>query len=282
MAMDYDYDVALLQQKNDKIRWVLPDEGVPAYLEGFTAVKNTSQIEVIQAFFNFLAQPPQYADFVNTTGTAYVEQAATPLIAKTISQNPILAPTPEVLSKIEFDKYLGPAGTALWKPDVDRYQGGIVDMRADITPGGIFPDYELVDHRRTKRSLSELQGDDPMVLMLARGHHCAEEHQQHLELARCYPQIAVANTQVVTIATDADHELLEFRASVGAHWPFLSDPQRIIQKDLEIQEYTQPEFDSMIPHTIVLKPGLAISTIYNGYWFWGRPSMRTCAATCAR
>ncbi len=112
-----------------------------------------------------------------------------------------------------------------------------------------------------------------MVLMLARGHHCAEEHQQHLELARCYPQIAVANTQVVTIATDADHELLEFRASVGAHWPFLSDPQRIIQKDLEIQEYTQPEFDSMIPHTIVLKPGLAISTIYNGYWFWGRPSI---------
>ncbi len=37
MAMDWDYDVALLQQKNDKIKWVLPDEGVHAYLEGFTA-----------------------------------------------------------------------------------------------------------------------------------------------------------------------------------------------------------------------------------------------------
>ena len=28
----------------------------------------------------------------------------------------------------------------------------------------------------------------------------------------------------------------------------------------------------MIPHTLVLKPGLVIHSIYNGYWFWGRPS----------
>ena len=29
----------------------------------------------------------------------------------------------------------------------------------------------------------------------------------------------------------------------------------------------------MIPHTVVLKPGLVIHSIYNGYWFWGRPSI---------
>jgi hypothetical protein len=28
----------------------------------------------------------------------------------------------------------------------------------------------------------------------------------------------------------------------------------------------------MIPHTFVLEPGLVIYKIYNGYWFWGRPS----------
>jgi hypothetical protein len=28
----------------------------------------------------------------------------------------------------------------------------------------------------------------------------------------------------------------------------------------------------MIPHTLVLKPGLVVHQIYNGYWFWGRPS----------
>jgi hypothetical protein len=28
----------------------------------------------------------------------------------------------------------------------------------------------------------------------------------------------------------------------------------------------------MIPHTLVLKPGLVVHSVYNGYWFWGRPS----------
>jgi len=80
-------------------------------------------------------------------------------------------------------------------------------------------------------------------------------------------------TQIVTIATDDHHTLQEFRASVGAAWTFLSDPDRIVQKDLDIQEYTDPEHNPMIPHTLVLKPGLVIYGIYNGYWFWGRPSI---------
>ena len=56
-------------------------------------------------------------------------------------------------------------------------------MRSDITPGGVFPDYALPDHTGAVRTLSELQGRDPMILTLARGHYCPKEHQQHLELA---------------------------------------------------------------------------------------------------
>ncbi len=146
-------------------------------------------------------------------------------------------------------------------------------MRSDITPGGVFPDYSLPDHTGTVRTLSELQGRDPLILTLARGHYCPKEHQQHLELAAIQPAIAVAYTQIVTIATDEHHTLQEFRLSVGAQWPFLSDPGRTVQKDLDIQEYTDPEHDPMIPYTLVLKPGLVIHSIYNGYWFWGRPSI---------
>jgi len=145
-------------------------------------------------------------------------------------------------------------------------------MRADIIPGGTFPDYELPDHTGTPRRLSELQGRDPLVVLLSRGHFCPKEHQHHLELAAFQSQVAVAYTQMVTISTDEHHESQELRASVGAQWTFLSDPGRIVQKDLDIQEYTDPEHDPMIPHTLVLKPGLIIHTIYNGYWFWGRPS----------
>ncbi len=145
-------------------------------------------------------------------------------------------------------------------------------MRADITPGGSFPDYELTDHTKTRRRLSELQGNDPMILVLSRGHYCPRDHQQHLELAAFYPRIAVAYTQMVTIATDNVLEINEFRYSVGAQWTFLSDAGRKVQKDLDIQEYTDPHHDPMIPHTLVLRPGLVIHSVYNGYWFWGRPS----------
>ena len=65
----------------------------------------------------------------------------------------------------------------------------------------------------------------------------------------------MAYTQIATISTDVHHTSQEFRASVGAQWPFLEDPERIVQKDLDIQEYTDPENDPMIPHTLVLKPG---------------------------
>ncbi len=130
-------------------------------------------------------------------------------------------------------------------------------MRSDIAPGGTFPDYELPDHENLARKLSEIQGEDPMILTLARGNYCPKEHQQHLELAANYAKIAVAYTKVATISTDTHHSSQEFRASVGAQWPFLSDPERIVQKDLEIQEYTDPEHDPMIPHTLVLgaRPG---------------------------
>src|SRR4029079_5014189 len=166
----------------------------------------------------------------------------------------------------------GTAGRSMRSRCVNHRQGGHT-MRSDIAPGGTFPDYELPDHTGALRRLSEIQGEDPLVLTLARGHYCPKEHQQHLELAAFYPKVAVAYTQIATISTDDHHESQEFRASVGAQWPFLSDPGRTVQRDLDIQEYTDPENNPMIPHTLVLEPGLVIHRIYNGYWFWGRPSV---------
>ncbi len=145
-------------------------------------------------------------------------------------------------------------------------------MDSKIRPGARFPDYELPDHTARRRSLSSIQDTDPMILVLSRGAFCPKDRQQHRLLVEMEPEIEVAYTKIVTISTDALMELNEMRTGVGAHWPFLSDHGRQIQKDLDIKEYTDPQHDPMVPHTLVLEPGLVIHSVYNGYWYWGRPS----------
>ena len=48
-------------------------------------------------------------------------------------------------------------------------------MRADIVAGAIFPDYELTDHTGKRRKLSDLQGPDPLILVLSRGGYCPKD-----------------------------------------------------------------------------------------------------------
>jgi hypothetical protein len=42
-------------------------------------------------------------------------------------------------------------------------------MRADIVGGAVFPDYELSENTGKHRKRSDLQGPDPMILVLSRG-----------------------------------------------------------------------------------------------------------------
>jgi len=128
-------------------------------------------------------------------------------------------------------------------------------MRADIVPGAVFPDYELSDHTATRRKLSVLQGQHPMVLVLSRGGFCPKDRRQAELLVQFHREMEVAYCRLVTISTDSLSETNEYRTGVGAHWPFLSDAGRIVQKDLDIAEYTDPVHNPMIPHTIILEPG---------------------------
>jgi len=146
-------------------------------------------------------------------------------------------------------------------------------MRADIVPGASFPDYELPDHHGKHRTLADLQGGDPLVLVLSRGGFCPRERRQHEGLVQLYREMQVGYCRLVTISTDNLLETNEFRTGAGAAWTFLSDPGRKLQKDLDIAEYTDPHHDPMIPHTLVLEPALRVYKIYDGYWFFGRPTL---------
>jgi peroxiredoxin len=148
-------------------------------------------------------------------------------------------------------------------------------MRADLIPGSQLPDYELSDQTGKHRKLSELQGQDPMIVVLSRGAYCPKDRRQHEGLAQLWREMmpGLGYCKMVTISTDNLLATNEFRTAVAAPWPFLSDPRRIVQKDLDIPEYTDPDHNPMVPHTIVCAPDRVVYKIYNGYWFFGRPTV---------
>lgn len=112
-----------------------------------------------------------------------------------------------------------------------------------------------------------------MIVVLSRGGFCPKDRRQAEGLLQLHHEMEVGYCRLVTISTDNLLATNEYRTGVGAHWAFLSDAGRIVQKDLDIAEYTDTANNPMIPHTIVLEPGLVIFKIYNGYWFFGRPTL---------
>jgi spermidine/putrescine transport system substrate-binding protein len=113
ITVDYDYDIAAAAAKEPAIQWVAPSEGMPAYLDGWLAVKGTDRLPEVEAFMNFHLEPKVYADFINTTGSAYVIKAAEPYIKRDIVDNPSLKYDDATLQTVEFEKFLGADATKL-------------------------------------------------------------------------------------------------------------------------------------------------------------------------
>jgi peroxiredoxin len=147
-------------------------------------------------------------------------------------------------------------------------------MSKGLEPGLRFPDVVLPDENGVRHRLSTLQGEDCMVLMLSRGEHCPRERAHQREMVKFHEYSDLAFTRQVTIVPNNLHDTYKLRISSGAHWPFLADEELVLREMLEIDEYTDTHHDNaVVPHTILLAPGLVIDKVYVGYWFWGRPSI---------
>ena len=145
-------------------------------------------------------------------------------------------------------------------------------MSNGLKPGDVFPDYELPDENGIPHRLSDLQGDDLMVLMLGRGEHCPRERQHQFEMLKLQQWLPVAFTQMVTVLPNDLHDTYKMKIATGAPWTYLADSDLVVQDAHGIREYTDTHHAATVPHTVVLGPGLTIDKVYVGYWFWGRPS----------
>ena len=111
-----------------------------------------------------------------------------------------------------------------------------------------------------------------MLVVLIRGFFCPKDREQLKELTRFHPQLVVGSCHLVVITTDDWHTTNNLRQQLGAHYPFLYDEKKTVRDDLQITEYTDTQHEPMIPHTILLGPGLEIRRVWNGYYYWGRTS----------
>ena len=158
-------------------------------------------------------------------------------------------------------------------------------MTVNLQRGDRFPDIELPDHQNEPRRLSHftkaglldqrlgfLDGY-PLILVFFRGFFCPRDQQQMRQLVEFQRELAVNYGRLVTVSADSPLVQAAFRAGLGAQWTFLSDEQRVVIKQINILDETEGEYAYREqPYTFVLHPDLRIHTIYNGWYFVGRPS----------
>ena len=72
-------------------------------------------------------------------------------------------------------------------------------MSKNLEPGMTLPDFVLPDENGDLHRLSELQGDNCLVLMLGRGEHCPRERLQQREMVKFHEWCPVAVTEIVTV-----------------------------------------------------------------------------------
>jgi peroxiredoxin len=144
---------------------------------------------------------------------------------------------------------------------------------AVTAPGTAFPDLALPDHAGSPRRLSELAGGDPVVLHFYRGWWCPKEQAFFRRLVALQEEAEVAYCRMVSLSVDPPEVAAAFRAGIGARWTFLSDRDRAVQRELGLRETTDTLHDPYAPTVLTLFPDLTVHRAYDGYWFWGRPTL---------
>ena len=145
-------------------------------------------------------------------------------------------------------------------------------MNPDLVQGKLLPDIELADHTGIVRRLTELAGGDPLVVTFFRGWWCPKEQTFLRGLVRLQEEAEVAYTRFVSVSVDEPQVSAAFRAGLGARWTFLSDSARRYQAELGLLETTDTLHRPYVPTTFTVFPDLRIHRVYNGYWYWGRPT----------
>jgi peroxiredoxin len=137
----------------------------------------------------------------------------------------------------------------------------------------VFPELALPDHTGRSRTLSEVANGDPLVVVFSRGWWCPKEQRYLRNLVPLQDEFEVAYSKLVVVSVDPPEVQSAFRAGLGARFLFLSDHERRYLDELGLRETTDTVHDPYRPAAFALYPDLRVHASYNGYWYWGRPTL---------
>lgn len=88
------------------------------------------------------------------------------------------------------------------------------------------------------------------------------------------PELSVNYCHVVVVSCDLPEVAGDFRARLGATFPFLCDTDLKVVNQLDMLGGSRGLYNvsRAVPYTFVIDGDRTIHKIYNGYWYVGRPT----------
>lgn len=107
LAHVYSGDGFLAIAKNDKLKYVIPEEGATRWVDNMSIPKGAENPEVAHKFINYILGADVGAELSNYTYYGTPNKAAFPKIDKEAKEDPGIYPPPEVSERLEVIKDLG-------------------------------------------------------------------------------------------------------------------------------------------------------------------------------
>ena len=93
-------------------------------------------------------------------------------------------------------------------------------MLANQTPA---PEFSLLDQNGKERTLTELRGDQPLLLFYYRGAFCPTSHKQLTDYADIYSRFKPLGAQLVAVSVDDPEKSRQLADELKIEFPLLSD-----------------------------------------------------------
>lgn len=103
------------QQEMAELKFVMPQEGAVLWMDNFTIPSGSTNKKLAHQFINFMYQPENQAEIVNSLGYASATKSGRALLPDELRNNATIFPADDDIAKGEFINDVGPQALAIYE-----------------------------------------------------------------------------------------------------------------------------------------------------------------------